>query len=148
MCSEALYYPHPLTMCKHYSKIGAFPPQSKMEHSTQGTLRKCQSHQVKLYRRTLSQELRSHHIFLELWMLKPFSLSIVFKAQNKCYLLKEAFFTIIFNDPTLFRSLLALIISTTSHFNCLLFLLELLWNSFLSPKIRLDTLLVQILYNT
>lgn len=40
---------HPLTMSERYSKIGAFLPQSKMEHSTKSTLSKCQSHHSKLY---------------------------------------------------------------------------------------------------
>lgn len=127
MCSAALQYPYPLTMCKHYSKIRAFPPQSKVEHSTQGTLRKCQSHQVKPYQRRLSQRAKATQYFFRVLNVQSLllSLSIVFKAQNKRYLLQEAFFTTAFNDPCLFRPSFVLIISITSHFNCLLFLLEL-----------------------
>lgn len=66
MCSVALHCPHPLTMSKHYSNTGAFPPQSTMEHSTQGTLKKCQSHQVKPYQSTLSRRTRPYYISAEL----------------------------------------------------------------------------------
>lgn len=126
MCAATLQYPYPLTMCKHYSKIRAFPFQSKVGNSTQGTLGKCQSHQVKPYQRTLLQRAKATQCFFGALNAQTLllSLSIVFKAQNKCYFLQEAFFTTVFNDPSFFRPSFGLIIFITSHFNCLLFLLN------------------------
>ena len=129
MCPAALHCPHPLTRSKDFGKTGAFPPQSQMEHSTQGTLRKCQSHQIKPRQSIPSQRMKATLYFrrpLNVYNLS-LSLGIAFRAQSKRQCLREAFAhcSLQRSDLLFLRPSFALTISITFHSNCVLLLNKL-----------------------